>query len=68
VRYRLIGGDELWVIDLESPSRNPVFRLAASDQKHARQLLSNLNKGVRAEKTPTVDGLERRATALSSTP
>jgi hypothetical protein len=42
-RYRLISGEQIWIVNTEDERFNPVFVLAGSDGKFARQILRNLN-------------------------
>ncbi len=42
-RYRLIGGEVIWIVDDWFPERNPLFVIQAHDGKFAREFLSNLN-------------------------
>ena len=41
--YRLIPGDQIWIVNTVDTRFNPVFVLAGTDKKYARELLANLN-------------------------
>jgi hypothetical protein len=53
-KYRLIPGDQIWIVNDEDERFNPVFRLDGVDRKLARQILRNLNDPGRLALSPEI--------------
>jgi hypothetical protein len=62
-RYKLIPGDQIWIVDREDTRHNPVFVLAGNDLKFARELLRRLNDPAYRQKMLEAETLEQEVAA-----